>query len=50
MSSSVEHTHENGLTHTHVDGDKPHTHEADISNNACICEEKRNRSCQQHGG
>ena len=51
MSSSVEHTHEDGTTHTHVDGDKPHTHQADSSNNTCICGSgKRNRSCQLHGG
>ena len=23
----VEHTHDNGTTHSHADGDKPHTHE-----------------------
>ena len=51
MSSAVEHTPEDGTTHTHVDGDKPHTHEADSSNNTCICGSgKRNRSCQLHGG
>ena len=25
--ATVEHTHDNGTTHSHADGDKPHTHE-----------------------
>ena len=25
--ASLEHTHDDGVTHSHADGDKPHTHE-----------------------
>lgn len=49
IPDSVEHTHEDGTIHTHVDGQAPHTHEEGARN--CICEEnERNRGCRLHGG
>tara|TARA_R100000781_G_C4021509_1_gene107325 strand:+ start:389 stop:556 length:168 start_codon:yes stop_codon:yes gene_type:complete len=38
-----EHTHENGVTHSHEGGQTPHTHD-------CICVERRDRQCKHHGG
>ncbi len=41
-----EHTHENGVTHSHAGGQTPHVHD-----DGCICPiNKRNRQCQEHGG
>jgi len=49
IPDSVEHTHEDGTIHTHVDGQVPHTHEEGARN--CICgENERNRACRLHGG
>ena len=41
-----EHTHANGVTHSHAGGQTPHTHDNTI---LCICTEKRDRHCSQHG-
>ncbi len=45
-----EHTHENGTKHSHVGGDKPHTHEKKKSE-ACSCNVDigRNIRCPSHG-
>ena len=49
IPDSVEHTHEDGTIHTHVDGQAPHTHEEGARN--CICgENERSRACRSHGG
>ena len=40
-----EHTHANGVTHSHAGGQTPHTHD-----DRCNCTEERNRHCSQHGG
>ena len=39
-----EHTHSDGTVHSHIDGQKPHTHD-----DKCNCTELRNRHCPQHG-
>jgi|TARA_R110002020_G_scaffold332404_1_gene547815 hypothetical protein len=42
--NSEEHTHEDGTTHSHEGGDKPHTHD-------CTCTEQgRDIICSEHGG
>tara|TARA_Y100000590_G_scaffold429303_1_gene541748 strand:+ start:892 stop:1080 length:189 start_codon:yes stop_codon:yes gene_type:complete len=46
---SVEHTHKDGTKHSHVGGDKPHTH--DKKEKSCTCREdgSRNPRCREHG-
>jgi|MDSW01.2.fsa_nt_gb hypothetical protein len=46
----VEHTHEDGTTHSHEGGAVPHTHETVHRSDGCNCTPpKRSRSCVQHG-
>ena len=40
VEEEVEHTHDDGTTHSHVDGDKKHTHESKKSNKEEFLESK----------